>query len=80
MAFTGPWMDFIFARIILGSRNYEIHTVAVGLYDMANIREGSIGFTTFAAGSLCIAVPIVTLFMCLQKYYVEGVTSGAVKG
>ena len=80
MAFTGPWMDFIFARIILGSRNYEIHTVAVGLYDMANIREGAIGFTTFAAGSLCIAVPIVTLFMCLQRYYVEGVTSGAVKG
>ena len=37
-------------------------------------------FTTFAAGCVCIAVPIVTLFMCLQRYYVEGVTSGSVKG
>ena len=81
MAFTGPWMDFIFAKLILGANNRDIWTVAVGLYDMANgSQTATIGFTTFAAGCVCIAVPIVTLFMCLQRYYVEGVTSGAVKG
>lgn len=80
MAFTGPWMDFIFARIILGNMNRDMWTVAVGLNDLAGRKEGAIGFTTFAAGSVCIAVPIVILFMCLQRYYVEGVTSGAVKG
>jgi len=37
-------------------------------------------FTTFAAGCVCVAIPIVTLFMAMQKYYVEGVTAGAVKG
>ena len=80
MAFTGPWMDFIFARLILGN-NRDIWTVAVGLYDMVSASQSAtVGFTTFAAGCVCIAVPIVTLFMCLQRYYVEGVTSGAVKG
>ena len=83
MSFTGPWMDFIFARIILGVENVDLHTVAVGLYYMVNPTGGQADtniFTVFAAGCFCIAVPIVTLFMCLQRYYVEGVTSGAVKG
>ena len=74
-------MDFIFARIILGETNTHLHTVAVGLYYMLyGQKTDSNVFTTFAAGCFCIAVPIVTLFMCLQRYYVEGVTSGAVKG
>lgn len=81
MAFTGPWMDFIFARIILGETNTHLHTVAVGLYYMLyGQRSDTNVFTVFAAGCVCIAIPIVTLFMCLQRYYVEGVTSGAVKG
>ncbi len=81
LAFTGPWMDFIFARVILGEANTELHTVAVGLYQMmyGAKADGNV-FTTFAAGCVCIAVPIVTLFLCLQKYYIEGATSGAVKG
>ena len=81
MAFTGPWMDFIFARLILGETNTHLHTVAVGLYSMLYGQYPDENmFTVFAAGCVCIAVPIVTLFMCLQRYYVEGVTSGAVKG
>ena len=81
LAFMGPWMDFIFARVILGEQNSELHTVAVGLYQMmyGAKSDGNV-FTTFAAGCVCIAVPIVTLFLCLQKYYIEGATAGAVKG
>ena len=37
-------------------------------------------FTRFCAGGILVAIPVVILFMCLQKYYVEGVTGGAVKG
>lgn len=81
LAFTGPWMDFIFARVILGEANTELHTVAVGLYQMMyGAHADNNIFTTFAAGCVCIAVPIVTLFLCMQKYYVEGATAGAVKG
>ncbi len=81
LAFTGPWMDFIFARVILGETNTQLHTVAVGLYYMMYGEHiDSNVFTTFAAGCVCVAIPIVTLFMAMQKYYVEGVTAGAVKG
>lgn len=81
MAFTAPWMDFIFARVILGEQNTELHTVAVGLYYMMyGQRVDSNVFTTFAAGCVCVAIPIVALFLALQKYYVEGVTAGSVKG
>ena len=80
-AFMGPWMDFIFARVILGEANTDLHTVAVGLYQMMyGAHADNNIFTTFAAGCVCIAVPIVTLFLCMQKYYIEGATAGAVKG
>jgi arabinogalactan oligomer/maltooligosaccharide transport system permease protein len=78
-AFMSPWMDFIFARVIMGT-NYDNYTVAVGLFTLLekeNIRDW---FTSFAAGSVCIAVPITILFIFMQKFYVEGVAGGAVKG
>ena len=81
MSFTGPWMDFIFAKVIIGASNTEYWTVSVGLYSMmfSSFADKSL-FTQFAAGCVVVAIPIVTLFMWLQKYYVEGVTAGAVKG
>jgi len=80
MAFMAPWMDFIFARIILGEQNVKLHTTAVGLYYMLyGQRVDSNVFTIFCAGCLFIAVPIVALFLSMQKFYIEGVTAGAVK-
>jgi len=80
-SFTGPWMDFIFARVILGETNSSIHTVSVGLYLMihSSQADGTM-FSTFVAGCIVVSIPIVTLFLVMQRYYVEGVTSGAVKG
>lgn len=81
LSFVGPWMDFIFARVILGEANTQLHTVAVGLYTMLyGERVDSNVFTMFAAGCVIVAIPIVSLFLSMQKYYVEGVTAGAVKG
>jgi arabinogalactan oligomer/maltooligosaccharide transport system permease protein len=83
MSFMGPWMDFIFARVILGETNTHLHTVAIGLYSMIYGPQSSIDpnrFTVFTAGSVIVAIPIILLFLSLQKFYVEGATSGAVKG
>ena len=81
MSFTGPWMDFIFAKVIIGADNAAYWTVSVGLYSLLfGTHPDTNLFTQFAAGCVIVAVPIVTLFMFLQKYYVEGVTAGAVKG
>ena len=81
MSFTGPWMDFIFAKVIIGAENAQYWTVSVGLYSLLfGTHPDTNLFTQFAAGCVIVAIPIVTLFMFLQKYYVEGVTAGAVKG
>lgn len=78
-AFISPWVDFIFVSVIMKD-NYDNYTVAKGLYtmvDKANIYEY---YTVFCAGAVVIAIPIVLLFIRLQKYYVAGVVSGASKG
>jgi arabinogalactan oligomer/maltooligosaccharide transport system permease protein len=78
VAFTAPWGDYIFAKIIMGD-NYQNYTVALGLFlmlDRANIDKW---YTRFGAGAVLISIPIALLFIVLQKYYVEGL-SGSVKG
>jgi arabinogalactan oligomer / maltooligosaccharide transport system permease protein len=75
--FVGPWVDFIFARLIL--RTKENWTVAVGMWDMVNSNQNT-NFTVFAAGAVLIAVPIMILFMFLQRLLVDGLTAGASKG
>jgi arabinogalactan oligomer / maltooligosaccharide transport system permease protein len=75
--FIAPFADFILASVLLRSK--EKYTLAVGLYDMVAKQFGS-EFTTFAAGSVLIAVPIAILFLSFQKYFVSGLTAGGTKG
>ncbi|XOQ44944.1 MAG: ABC transmembrane type-1 domain-containing protein [Clostridium sp.] len=79
MSFMAPWNDFIFANVIMGD-NYNKWTSAIGLYQMIQPNNIYNNFTQFNAGCVCIAIPIMILFFALQKYYVAGVTGGAVKG
>ncbi|MGM0213113.1 sugar ABC transporter permease [Enterococcus sp. AZ109] len=78
-AFMMPWMDFIFAKVIMGD-NVEKYTVAIGLYSMMTRDNADNLYMAFTAGCVIIAVPITLLFIFLQKYYVEGITGGSVKG
>lgn len=77
-AFIGPWVDFIFAKVICRA-NADQYTVAIGLWNMLNKEYIDNWFTSFAAGAVLISIPIAILFLKLQKYYVNGM-SGAVKG
>ena len=78
-AFIGPWTDFILAKIIMGD-DYSKYTVAIGLQKMIDTNFISTYYQQFLAGSVVVAVPITLLFLKMQKYYVEGVTAGGVKG
>lgn len=77
-SFMSAWTDFIFVSVLQGDK-VEKYTVAVGLYTMLDNEYISEFYTRFCAGSVLIAVPLTILFICMQKYYTEGVT-GAVKG
>ncbi len=79
VAFMAPWCDYIFASYIAFGydKSYNV-AVAMTRWVWTNDYQGY--FTRFCAGGILIGVPVTLLFMFLQKYYVEGVTGGAVKG
>ncbi|MDO5123873.1 MAG: sugar ABC transporter permease [Eubacteriales bacterium] len=78
-SFIGPWCDFILVRIIMGTKS-ELFTVSRGLWRWTDAELIDENFRYFLAGSVIIAIPITALFLYMQKYYVEGVTAGGVKG
>ncbi|RED57475.1 MULTISPECIES: sugar ABC transporter permease [Cohnella] len=77
MIFNGCFVDFIFADLVL--RSEDQRTLAVGLYKMVNQRN-STEFTLFASGAVLVALPVMTLFLVLQRNLVDGLTAGASKG
>lgn len=78
-AFMAPWGDFVFARYVSMNVSSGMN-VAVGLYSWLNKDMIAGKYTMFCAGGVVVALPVTILFLFLQKYYVEGVTGGAVKG
>ena len=81
-AFMGPWGDYMFASLIANG-NPAYWNVAVGLRDMVQpqtLMTYSDSFQRFCAAGVVVSLPITILFFILQRYYVEGVTGGSVKG
>ncbi len=78
-SFMAPWVDFVFVSVIMKD-NYQNYTLALGLFQMLSRENIYRYFTLFCAGAVVVAIPIVILFLWMQKYYVEGITGGSVKG
>ena len=78
--FLTPWTDFVMAKMILNSGVSTDWTVAIGLYNMLQKALINSYFSRFCAGGVLVAIPISILFVIMQKFYVEGITSGAAKG
>lgn len=79
-AFMGPWGDYILSSYILGDA-MQNYTVSVGLYKMIQQQQDmALYWKQFCAGSVLVALPISLLFIFMQKFYVSGITGGAVKG
>ena len=75
--FTGPFGDFALSSVIL--RNPESYTLPIGLYKLVSDKMGA-SYTTFAAGAILISIPIVIVFLSLQKHFVSSLTAGGTKG
>ncbi|MBO5474510.1 MAG: ABC transporter permease subunit [Lachnospiraceae bacterium] len=79
-AFLMPWGDFVFAKLMLNSGVATDWTVAIGLFNMLGKSMINKYFSVFCAGGVIISIPISILFVIMQKFYVEGITGGSVKG
>ena len=77
LSFISTFGEFIIARVLLQSESNW--TLAVGLYGwVSSLLEANWGL--FAAGAVISAIPVLVLFLFLQKYIVGGLTAGSVKG
>ena len=79
MGFMAPWGDFMLASYLI-HENSQGMSVAVGMFEWLSRTNLNTYYTMFCAAGVIVAIPVVAVFLALQKYYVEGVTGGAVKG
>jgi arabinogalactan oligomer/maltooligosaccharide transport system permease protein len=77
VAFLVPWLDFVLAKVI--ARTADHYTVSLGLFQMLERELINTWYARFAAGAVCVAVPIAILFIIMQRFY-ETSMSGSVKG
>lgn len=77
-SFMGPWLDFIFAKVICRA-DAKYYTVSIGLWKMLEKEYIDSWYTSFAAGAVIVSIPIAILFLMTQKFYTDGM-GGAVKG
>ena len=76
-SFIGPFGDYLLPKVLLNSASD--YTLAAGLQTLIT-DERTINQPAFTAGALLTAIPIVILFVVLQKQLVSGLSNGATKG
>jgi ABC-type glycerol-3-phosphate transport system permease component len=70
------WQEMIYALTVMTRK--EMRTISVGILDFFG--QWTIDYPTLFAGAIIVSVPIVIVFIFLQKYFVAGLAEGAVKG
>lgn len=74
-SFAAPWMDYIFPKMVL--RSSEMQTLALGLFTFVSDKKNQ--FTSFAAGSLLVAIPFIIFFVATQDLIISSLAGGSVK-
>lgn len=78
IALLGRWNDYLWPLIVT---NREVmRTLPVGLAYLKESQEGGLRWNILMAGSVFVIIPMLVLFLCVQRQFVEGITRGAVKG
>jgi len=75
-SFMAAWSEFIVARVVLS--NQRLFTLPLGLEALAGTFQTE--WANYAAGSVLVSIPVVVLFLVLNRFLVSGLTLGGVKG
>ncbi|MFQ6125051.1 MAG: carbohydrate ABC transporter permease [Candidatus Heimdallarchaeota archaeon] len=75
--FMITWNEFLFAFIIL--RDSDKYTLPIGLAHLHQMTHAGV-WGQLMAGSVILTVPVIVLFLTFEKYLVQGLTGGGVKG
>ncbi|MEO5616820.1 MAG: sugar ABC transporter permease [Candidatus Eisenbacteria bacterium] len=75
-SFMAAWSEFLVARIVISQQ--QLYTLPLGLESLAG--QFQTEWANYAAGSLMVCVPVMVLFVVLNRYVVGGLSLGGVKG
>lgn len=78
MAFLGSWNSFLWPQIVL--QDERKYTLPIGLANMVATPEYQTDYGVLMAGTFLAVLPVVVLFFALQRDFISGLASGAVKG
>jgi ABC-type glycerol-3-phosphate transport system permease component len=78
LSFLASWNSFLWPQIVLQDENK--FTLPMGLTGMVGVAEYETQYGVLMAGTLLAVLPVLILFFALQKDFIAGLTSGAVKG
>lgn len=73
---VGIWNDYLVSRTLLNENKNP--TLMVGITGFFGARGSELGYAF--TGMLLVSIPMVIMFLCLQKYFIKGIAAGAVKG
>lgn len=74
--FLGSWNDFMWPLIILADQDLYTLPVALAALSREHVQDNEL----MMAGSVVTTLPVLILFLALQKYYLSGLLAGSVKG
>ena len=74
--FLGSWNDFIWPLIVLSDQSLYTLPVALAALSREHVQDNEL----MMAGSVVTTLPVLILFLALQRYYLSGLTAGSVKG
>ena len=75
-SFLGAWNDFMWPLIVLSDRSMQTLPVALASLSREHVQDNEL----MMAGSVVTVLPVLLLFLCLQRYYMQGLLVGSVKG
>ena len=74
--FMGTWNDFMWPLIVLSSEQRYTLPVALATLSLEHVQDTEL----MMAGAVLTILPVLVLFVALQRYYIDGITAGSVKG
>ncbi len=78
-SFTSSWNDYLMPMIVT-LNNPAQRTLSVGMIALKGSSEAATAWNLILAGAMISALPMIIVFLCFNKYFIKGMTTGAVKG
>ncbi len=78
LSFLASWNSYLWPQIIL--QNEALYTLPIGLANMLGVPEYRTEYGVLMAGTLLSILPVIVLFFALQRDFISGLSSGAIKG